>query len=433
MTPTTRAMARRLRNLATQAYNTPVSNRRAAAVGAFAGSAVRYLRNMARRNHGSSGRPAAPRRTSINRIGPKVLGYVGGSGQNEALVKIQGKRVAKKRRGAKRVKVSRSLRKKIKQTLRLSSPSGYYTERYFNKYKPTDFFQNIVDLGSGWTVTENGSSGGVTMFFDPVRVLDAASVLFNNKAPIGNKDLLDPKLFSATMFNVDVIKQWVKLDMKNNTARTLTLKLWTWEIKNMQETNQQFSAEWFGAASKDASVADGKLNVLSATPSDIGMTPLLHPRMRHLYNIEEKDVVIEPGKSYVHLVQGPSRVYDYAKFWKNAGSFNNFQKGNKGVCMALFPDVVSTGTGGAGVAQRYTDITASDPYGLLVETTYSYVIRLPDQTGFQITGGAAGTEQPLYKRRNGPFAVKIWNQVAQVGTVFDVEDENPQAPATSGV
>jgi len=344
----------------------------------------------------------------------------------------------KKSGGKKDIKVSNKFVKSVKKALTVTAPNGYYTERFYNKYKPIDFNQNVADMGTGFSAGQTGLSDGIVSFFDPFKVLDAASVLFNGKVANGVKDNANANLFPAQSFVIDVQKQWVRQEYKNNTARRLTLKLWTWEAKSSVALGN-FAAFWESQLTKDAALADGRLNVLANTTATLGQSPMFNPGVKKYFKIMEEDISLEPGKTYVHYVQGPAKRYDYSKFWNSSVGFLNQQKGNKGVCMALMLDVTSTSTGGAGVAQRYTDIVGADAFGLLVETQYNYVLSVPDQTGFRLTftvpvGGATiDAQTPLMKRRGNPYACVNWNTVSQSGTIVDIEDENPQAQAVNGL
>lgn len=348
-----------------------------------------------------------------------------------------GSKVASKKGGKRRVRVGKRFRKAVKQVMEDYSPSGYYSEHYYNRYQPFDFNQSPYDLGTGFLVGEAGTStdatGVAATFFDPIKVMDAASVLFNGKAPAGNKNLTNAGQFDYHNFTVDVVKQWVKMEFKNLTSRRLEVKLFSWELKSVKDIKTGFLDEWTFEMAKDASATDGNLNVLGLTPTNYGINPGLSPGMRQKFKIEETLIQLEPGKSYVHTVQGPAKRYDMNKFYDTGtagGNFSMWQKGVKGVCMALSTDIIATSTG-TNNTQRYTDIGPAQPFGLLVETTYNYVIRLPDQTGFKVTA-AAGAQQALPKRRGNPYCVLNWDQVAQSGTVVEMEDENPLVRATEG-
>jgi len=347
----------------------------------------------------------------------------------------KGPKVSSKVKGRKRVKVTRKFSKKVKQVLERVSPNGLLKESFLYRYSPLDDQQLVVDLGRGWdALNGNFTDSSRLHFFDPVRVLDAASVLFNAKGYNGNKAGVNTGQFDAKTVQVDVVRQWVSFEIKNNTARRMTIKLWSWKYKGNLRGTADFTGYWDTALNEEGAVAtDGRINCYDVDKEMIGLSPKLSPRMSAMYQMEEKVIHLEAGKTTYHAIQGYRGVYDFSKFWDGV-NFNNYQKNNMGVCMGFYPDIVATDTGGNSTATRSTDIVLADPYGILVETTCHYVIRMPEQAGFKITAAAVGTAQPLKQRRHHPYAIKYNpGPVGVIGNVAVIDDENPQAEATDGV
>lgn len=350
---------------------------------------------------------------------------------------ISGPRVTKHVKGRKRVKVSRKFKSQVNAVLEKKSNAGYYQERYYYKCTPIDNRQNVYDLGQGNYNGETGASGslGSWPFFDPCRVLCAASVLFNNKTPQGNKAIGDANNFDYRSFSCDVERQWVEINIKNNSARNIEVKLWTWELrKPYMSSAAAFSTEWANSFVTEATATDGKINAITIDPSVIGASPSLSPSMRERFKIEEKIILLEAGKYFKHVVQGPRKTYNFPSYGI-ATSFNNMQGGNKGVCMAICVDNTSTTLAGANNAGRVTDIAGASAFGILTETIYNYVIRVPEQAGFAYPAStAAGVMQTLKQRKMKPYAIKIWNQLPDtVGTVVEIPDENPQNQGSTGI
>jgi len=358
------------------------------------------------------------------------------SGDNvQSGFKRKGKNVSSSAKGRKKIKVSPKFTKSVKQVLEKTSPKGFNSEKYMIRYTPTDDTQAVVDLGGGWdnVTAPNTTDGGRLHFFDPIRVLDAASVLFNGKAFNGAKSGANTGQFDAKTTTVDVVKQWVDFEIKNNTARRITIKLWSWQYKGNLRGTADFTGYWDAALNEEGAAADGRLNCYGVTKTMIGVSPKLSPRMRDMYKIEEKVINLEAGKTCYHSLQGYRGIYDFSKFWDGV-NFNNYTKHNMGVCMAFYVDVVATTTGGNSTATRSTDLTLASPFGLLVETTTNYVIRMPEQAGFQITAAAAGTYQTLKDRRQYPYAIKFnVGPTGVIGSVNEIDDENPQNAASVGV
>lgn len=369
-----------------------------------------------------------------------------------------GRKVSSKAKGRKTLKLSKKFKKAVKQVIRNFTPKGYYTERYYGRYTPGNMENRIYDLGLGWNDAEGGYTtvNGVSsaMFFDPVKVLDAASVLFHGKSPSGKKAIVDG-MFDEDYAEVDVLRQWVRMEFKNNTSRDLVMKLYTWQLRNDTKLKDgDFSAEWAAAASSESfslvpNNQNGNLNRASAPITEIGMNPNFSNSIRKRFSIEEKEVRLEAGKSFVHLVQGPSMLYNYSSF-KAEGVFNGFQKMCKGVCMALSTDMTGTTQGvtpeqapvltsNTGHQHRWTKLPSvpnseiNHPYGILVETTYNYVIRMPEQSGLKVQSNVPGTNQILDNRLSHPYCVKTWNKIDLSAGIFDKTDEDPSLGVTFGV
>lgn len=435
----TRAIARQVERTASRARSAV-----GAAIASGAAAASRYFTPVsagdvargARRLLSSSRRSSsASSNPFVASMGPRTSNVRNFGDAQQAGFKRSGPKTTKLRKGQKKVKITRQFKKKVDAALSKLSPSGYYQERFYNKFKPVDFRQTVQDIGGGNYNGEFGTTNGTLHMFDPIRVLDCASVLFNDKVPIANKSLGDPGNFDAQSFSVDVLRQWVEINIKNNSARNIEVKIWTWELKKPQVgSNVNFGAEWINSFTREATPTDGKINQLGMAVDVIGVSPLLSPAMRERFSIEEKIILLEAGKYFKHTVQGPRKLYNFPAFGQATG-FNNAQKGNKGVHMAIMVDNSSTTTFGNNNSHRVTDIAPNDGFGILTETIYNYVIRLPEQAGFKYPAAyPGGLMQTLKQRRHGPYAIKIWNDPGtQPGTVTEIPDENPQNQGTTGI
>jgi len=406
--------------------------------------AVTQLTTPAKSRRTSVSSRASSRRSSLlssstrSLAGPYVSHRAMPGDAKQGGFKRSGPKTTKLKKKDKKVRITRSFKKKVDAALSKLSPSGYYQERFYNKFKPVDCRQKVQDIGGGTYNGEFGTTGSRLYFFDPIRVLDVASVLYNNKTPIANKGLSDTGNFDSTSFSVEVIKQWVEINIKNNSARNMEIKLWTWELKK-PSLLADFGAEWGSALARDASPTDGKINQIGVTADVIGVSPMLCPSMRERFKIEEKIILLEPGKYFKHTIQGPRKMYNFPSFQYNGSgtsSFLNSQAGIKGCHMSITVDNTSTSVIGPGISHRVTDIVDLDGYGILTETIYNYVLRLPEQAGFKLASAVVGSQQPISSRRQTPYVIKIWNDISAAptpGTVTEVPDENPQNQAVQGV
>lgn len=376
------------------------------------------------------------RRSSLLSNASSSLSHAGNSNVVQKAGYKRGRKVHKEGR-KKKVKVSGALRKKIHAVIDKQDCIGWYKEILpVQTIKPVDNLQQITAVNFS---TSDGISG---LYFDPGTVLQVASTLYNQFVPASaNKSTANSGLFNPGSFKVRVLEQNVVHYFKNNTARTITLKVWDWSPKVTfvgagQDPVSYLSTELArlaptGPAGSGGNV--GNVNVLSMLPSTIGFTPKMIPGFSNLYTMDETIVKLEAGKEYYHKLKGPNdKLYDYAKYFQTGSSFiSNQQKFVKGTIVAMYTDTTSSSLGAAG---RFTDIVAGDPYAVLVETTAFTKIALPEQAGFvtPAVAPAAGAPQFLGNRKSA-FAIKNWAVVQGAGTVVDMEDENPQTAATTGV
>lgn len=410
------------------------------------GSAVNQLADIAtngnrrRRNEPHSNPPN--RQTRRRRTRTFANNDPGAGGDNvQRGSKRSGPKVSSKvKRSKKRQKVSKKLKAQVEQILTNKTPSGYYQERFYYRYTPGNDSQAVYNLGQGFG-TETGQANGVYHFFDPTRVLDAASCLYNDKAPTAVKGLTDPRSFAYKNIKINVLRQWVQFEMKNLTARRIQMKLYTWELKNdVRETATvggigDFADIWSASFTDDAIAVgnDGRLNIAGAGRTTIGASPQFSPQMKRQFKMEEKIINIEAGKTVYHMVQGPRRDYDFSKFWERS-LFVNDIKGIKGCCLCLIPDTIAASLGGIGQTNRSTNMVAADPFGICVETIYNYVIQMPEQAGFALPTAVVNTPIQLKQRRDAPYCIKKWNNIPPgAGTGVEIDDENPQNQATVGI
>lgn len=359
------------------------------------------------------------------------------SGSNNVVAKAGRKRgrAVKKEGRKKPVRVGKLFRKKVNAVFTSKGPNGHFQEIIMDEtFKPRDNLQEsavlcarVFDGVSGWA-------------FTPTYISYVNALLYNKgnfpTAPFDNVTINNTLGFEPNM-QIHVKEQYYINRLKNNTARTMTVKLWDVSPKNVQEAiystlefidNETSRTARFGAPGVASQGANE--NPLNVDRFVIGFNPKMLSSFRKNYTLDETIITLEPGKEYIHKVKGPNdKMYKYNSFFKN-GTYRNVQKFCKQTIVAFYLDLTNTGLSTEG---RFTDITEISPFGLLCETTTYTTIKCPDQTGFQNKSVVVvGDIQPL-TQRGYTFGIKNWANVAQAGTIFDIEDENPQAPTTQAV
>lgn len=359
------------------------------------------------------------------------------SSSNNVVASASRKRGRKvKREGRKKpVRVGKLFRKKVNAVFTKRGPNGHFQEIVMNPImKPIDNRQDLqftsirpFDGIVGWNFTPTYIAYVYALLYNkasyPATV--TTDITYNGVTGAG----VTPNL------QIHVKEQYYIVRMKNNTARTMTVKLWDISPKNVQEEDFTNTLDFlfqelvgkqpFGAAGTAGQ--QSRENPLSINYQTIGFNPKMLSSFRHHFTLDETIITLEAGKEYVHKVKGPNdKMYKFNSFFK-ADTYRPVQKFCKQTLVAHYLDMV----GNEVAPGRVTDIVNEDGYGLLTEQTCYTTIKCPDQTGFQnpatVTVGAI---QPL-TQKGYCFGIKNWGDVTQIGPVFDIEDETG-APATAG-
>jgi len=364
------------------------------------------------------------------------VGRTGYSSTNAVSGRWKGKRKLVKRvtyaKNNKKVKVSKELRKKINKVITQDKPCGEFESLNFEGYKQANHNQQLVKyLGAE---DYNFSHG----YFHPLRVLDAASVLFNQKAiSLENPGITDTDNFNSTSIKIKVVKSWVKLTLRNNTDRTWDGHIYECAPKSNQTTSEPVTC-WTNALTSEYNAIQGAQQTnqtLTANPlinigGSLAITnPYASPRQadqfNRWYDVIQKKVHLEPGEVYEHIVTGPADyVYNFPKMY-NGTTANFIQKCNRYVFFALNLDMLSTQTP---VFGRWGQ-NNTNQY-LICESREFFKIEMPEETGFQSNAVStlvpAGTPQNLNKRHKVKYSIYRGDAFAGSTVRFD-----EQQPATS--
>lgn len=343
------------------------------------------------------------------------------------ITKVTARRVKKQLLKKKRVKVSRKLRAKINKVLSGQifgefQETGYQVLRLIGS---EDFKQIIVRLAC------TGDSSDP--LFSPNRILDAASVLWNEKAHVDNpKTIVDAGNFDPKKLKCTVINSSAMYYMKNNTQRTITIKMM--EItprSNVLPASKNPFQQWIDDLNQDA--LNNGPNQNNAALTVLHTNPSMLPEFRKTYRMHTTKIVIPPGGEYEHFIQGPQdQLYDFQKMWTGS-DFNNYQKFSKWVLAVYYPDLVCTSLGGYG---RYLNSgTEAANLGVVIETRYRYKISMPELAGFY--GNVLVTANPAVGapvvnntsvqlgQRQYSYALKTFALSEIVGVETRVDEQNP--------
>lgn len=450
--------------------------------------------------------------------GTRKTAYASTPSQNP--INAQAKRASKRVKGHKnvrsivhrkrRVKVSRPLRKKIQKVIDGESFKGtYHTSRYGTIGITTS---GTSGVGAG-LVDENETMGGYLdqlafqrhnldadgntrywfshalqstdisgtaglvqgsewQFFSPLKIVDAASVLWNSKlaaedyaSQTGNLNTVHvestglPVVGTQTNPNIKGLKimiqnSYVKFKFKNNSQRAMTLCVYNVvpKIKFPAQTPLQAFQDAIIAEADGANSAYMSAVTVNHTSTQqaqaLFANPAVEPNMfktfTSSYKYEKVLIKIAPGETCSHSLQGPKGYeLDYGKLWDAGVNKQSFAyKGTTMFCMiSIIPDMAfmtaGINTTNQGVTGRYVaNLSAQDKIADPVSIQWEEIYRLsiPEITGFKTAAGAAGTMQVLNKK----LPRRAFGNFTKVSNVdanpihLDFDEENPGAGIIQG-
>nr|WAE43075.1 MAG: capsid protein [Cressdnaviricota sp.] len=287
--------------------------------------------------------------------------------------------------GIKRVKVPSKLRLQIKEIDEAQHIQGYMQENYIctqNSVAPTTNLTNVIENIS----IPNDSLGS---YFSWNHILHCASRLWNQKVANTFPNVTDALNFDPLNTQVHVRKQWVTLRFKNNSTRSVRMKIIN-ATPHGTKTIQTPVAAWISGLND--MVTSGRMIVNNSNGiSQLYVHPKVYDGFKNQYGTSEVDYVLEPGQSVEQNIRGPAMIYDGGKFYNN-GAYNVFQKQDIFQFAVITSDTISDNVGVTGHLGDNTTLLASN--FLLCEGTYHVHMSMPEPTGWT-SGGVAPAAGPV--------------------------------------
>lgn len=346
----------------------------------------------------------------------------GGSAVTVSASKVKG-HVAKK--GKKRkVKVSKTLRKKIKQVLSQKGPIGIVKEAM---YSPIMYCSdNIQNIFQGSPILCEGLKNWA---FTPTHFIQHASVLWNKEqwgALAGDNRQIANVLGYTPNYRLEVRNSYYVMKLKNNSTRVVTVKLWDIQPKGtVNDTDCSDMNAWFGTelTRMTYSAFNGAENPQNINQYYIGFNPNMMSSFKRHFHLQETVINMEPGKEYYHKVQGPNnKLLNFNNFFRN-GSYRPIQSFCKQTLVVVTTDLASDSLGNT--VGRYTEMSSVKPYGVLVETEYFSKLKCPDQVGWISSGSLPAANTVVNDKAKGYAFVIHRYGLDQSGTVVHMDDNNP--------
>jgi len=298
-------------------------------------------------------------------------------------------------------KVSKAFSKKVKSALEKKCITGVFSETSYGS----------INLGSSnkqGVFHDNMAGTQDGNMFDPFRVLDAASVLWNKKVPdLDHNDTVGN--FPQQNFNINVVSSYSKWHFKNNTQHTITLDIYECMTKGprslFSDPNPRDS--FVTAVNDDTNnfIAIPSINaydgLTTLTVNHLGVKPGMTSSFSKYWKYTSREVILDPGQSFTHIVNGPKNTtYEFNKFYQEGIMFN-YQPGKTVSMMIIMKSdlrAARNGDASVGTGRYFTD--EGKGRTVAIERYDHYVLGLPEQAGFTYpTSTTSGTVQALTLRK----------------------------------
>lgn len=325
----------------------------------------------------------------------------------------------------KRVNVSKSFRAKTLETLAEKKVTGIFVTDQVE-------FMRVGSVGNkqDWGQYPNNGHSKIDaqgQLFGSTRIMHAASRCWNLKASKQEPLIGDTQMFGSDgvttlpQYKVDVRNQWWEFDLKNNTHKTLNIKIHQCGHKKngnydapLVALNEGLVFDFNNKTTISSTVASGGADV-QLTDTTTLVKPELVSTFKKIYSTKTIEVILEPGQEYSFTVQGPRMLYDLNKFFSpnvvadTVPVYNEKQKNDISLMWQVNVDMGS-GINVGGTATTFGQLKIPFPeatsvenaiersHVLIIRSQYHCKLLMPEQTGFNKTGGT-GTTQLLGQRK----------------------------------
>lgn len=317
-------------------------------------------------------------------------------GLYKAKVRQYGRKADHKKK--RRERVSRRFRKKVKIATKDYFPSGFYQEITVGKFTFNGDQQVVYNCPPFPTATRTGvsSDGMSSCHFTPTQILDAASILWNNKTPSQTKTVNDAGNFNPEQAKIEIRNCFSMIKLKNNTQRLANLIMCIGDPKSTKSTTQNFLDTWTNSLIADSTTGPSGPNVQDISTNTLYNAPGLNPSVRAEYKISRTKIKLEPGQEFNFHMQGPqNETLHMKKFYRGGTYQNQSSKYTRQLIIIAYPDMLGCADS---TVHRTGSATTTTP-GILVECSQYYNLTMPDTAGWDNTVGVLPATVTLEMRR----------------------------------
>ncbi len=315
----------------------------------------------------------------------------------------------------------------------ISTAQGGYTTSLYAAKIPTVLGTNCRWLWSQPMDAFNTTDPGLDwQFFTPMKFVDAASVLWNQKSITGIYSLQTGNLNTAHVkstgaqvvgapanmnivgLKLHIINSYVKMILKNSTQRAFTIDCYKCTPSTAYPSSLPMKAFKDAINEEHDGANTNAMNVFGRLSDDVDdyfVNPAVQPNMFNSFNSQWKytrvTIRIQPGETTTLNFQGPKDYvldYDKLKFGEDDKQHFATKKTTMACMFAVKPDLVFATEGldpaEQGAAGRWIQSVAGkdhliDP--ITMEWEEHFVLGMPDIVGFQ-NQASSTAQQPLNNR-----------------------------------
>lgn len=344
--------------------------------------------------------------------------------------------------------------------LRVANQGGYVSNIIGTKVLDEASCNSRVWFGAAMSGNDGFTTGDEWQFFSPLKLLDAASVLWNQKT--ASRDYTGQSGNLNTVHNgttgvevvgtaaapeiqglkIHVSNAYVKMTMKNNSQRHMLVEVYKCVPKTIAPLALALST--FAAAIDRAVdgtntsicsvVSVGSVDSVSALLNMPGVEPNQFPSFNTEWKYEKVKIKIAPGETTSLFFQGPKDyILDYDKVNKGNENIQGlaYKHTTMNVMMSVTPDLqFSTATPSGASGRWFQNIALHSLIGdvISLEMTEVYNLKMPEIIGFQ-NGPATDAGERMYtlnkrlnRRAYANFVSQHTSGADPVYTGFDVEN-----------
>lgn len=441
-----------------------------------------------------------PRVYPKNNMGKGTMGRI-----STNVINAQAGRASMKRKftknekvkSTKRVKVSKALREKVKKVIAGEDAYGQYNVRYGGTIGYVDpgadtgntrvtpyardanfvlsfwggttfpvgskvwFAAHHANIGAGTAANMSSAADRVFAYFTPLKILDAASVLWNKKPATANPTLVTgnfslstglatgtPQVGSSQFPQtgpqvIKIINSYVTWRMKNTSQRSVVCKIYhcvpklkfcdKGPLTILAGLSETLDTIVVTTPTLIRELNGLPLNLNGSVASSVATHPMFEPNIdpnfASAFKYSLKIINLKPGEECVHSIQGPKNyTLDYNKLHSEGeskvGSFFKDTTIMPMVSVELDSAFATTGSGqfGGQYYNKTTNAAASLINPISIEVDEVFKLSCPSNAGFIQRSAATGETQQLSLKTKRQLYVN-WNLAPAAADTYTIWNE----------